>query len=717
MNRACVWLGLMAMLAPGCAPMEEPGRSESNVSAAVRRERATLIRDVARATGITNGLMVAMLAEEETYLSHCANEFPACPGPTAGDCGGRPVMSGGGDGPCSRDQGGLGMFQIDDGTESDTVRVHGARVLSLRGNTEVAIERVIDKVRRSRWTTNASTRERAIAWINELRIDDSNWDNYIRTLVRYWNGCPETARCWSNRYTKYDAAARTLLREMGHDFWYGQTPTMPMGTAWLASPVEEPRVRSWVSHPNGTSYRIYDCSPPPFMGAHKGTDFVVPVGTPVHAAAAGTVIRSVTGCPTRGSMASSCGGSLGNHVIVLHDGGMATLYAHLSAAAGQVQNGARVECGALVGLSGNSGRSSGAHLHFEVRAGVRDATTYFRNRDGVGVVIDPFGGRCSTQAESLWIGGQPTSSCVASERDDAAIARSTYPREVPSNAGARLTQTFVWRNTGTTTWNSDAYELRHVHGAFSERMTIALPSTLMTAPGELMEISVEVTVPSAPGQHAGEWQLARRSGGTFGARGSLKVRVPRAARSCQSTTLGRAVDSGACVQISYAGCGMASCGWYACADGAWLCASESACTGETNPHPSCCMAGTADGGTCTTSACGRTGQICVNDEGCCDGFRCVAGACQDPTTCGIEQDSCTSGRACCAGLSCLANTFGSEEEECCVGWEGGYCRNADDCCGEMTCSGNRCINRRAGESCATHWDCAGTLACMDGTCR
>lgn len=710
------WLTLI--LAVGCAPMqEEPGLRESNLSAAVRRERATLIRDVARAAGITNGLMVAMLAEEETYLSHCASEFRlSCHGPTHADCGGSPTISGSGDGACSLNRGGLGMFQIDDGSEADTVRVHGERVVSLRGNTEVAIERVIDKVRRSRWTTNAATREGAIAWLNALRIDDRNWDSYIRTLVRYWNGCPERASCWSNRYEKYDKAARTLLREMGHEFWYGPPVSTPMGTAWLASPVESASVRSWVSHPNAGSYRIHDCSAPTYMRAHHGTDFAVPVGTPVRAVAAGIVIRSVTGCPTNGSLASGCGGGFGNHVIVLHAGGMATLYAHLSAAAGQVQSGAQVECGGMVGLSGNSGRSTGPHLHFEVRANVRDEATYLQRRDGVGVVIDPFGGPCSTQAESLWIGGQPMSACVASGGDDAALAEATHPREVAGNAGATLTQTFTWRNTGTTTWNGEEYELRHVGGGFADVMSIDLPSE-MTAPGDIVRVSVEVTVPEAPGLHQGEWQLARRSGDTFGSRGSLRVRVPMGARACQSATLGRAVESGGCVQVSYPGCGESSCAWYACTDGAWGCTSESDCGAETNPHPMCCAAGTTDGGTCGTSMCGRSGQTCVNDDACCDGFQCVAGACQDPAMCRVEQSACTSPLDCCDALSCLATTFGGAEKQCCVGWGGGSCREDNDCCGEMTCSGNVCVSRREGETCATHWECTGALLCEGGTCQ
>lgn len=709
----------LVVLTLSCAPREaeDPGLAVANVSAAVRRQRATIIRDVAREQGITNGLMVAMLAEEETMLAHCASEYrPSCPGPVHTDCSGSPVLSGSGDGACHLDRGGLGMFQIDDGTEADTVRVHGERVLSIRGNTEVAIGRLIDKVRRSRWTTNASTRELAIAWINERRIDDANWDNYIRTLVRYWNGCPENGACWSNRYPKYNNAARTLYAEFGHDFWYGATPTPvpPEGGGWLSAPLS-PRVTSYVSHARGSGWARYDCTTLT-RANHKGTDFGVARGTPVQAAAAGTVIESVTGCPAEGSLGSSCGGSFGNHVIIRHGDLYATLYAHLSPSAGQVKVGASVDCGQLIGLSGNSGKTSGPHLHFEVRSNVTAPTRagYF-----AGKPVDPWGGSCSTQADTLWVGGgAPQQACVGgppADRDDAVLARATHPNEISVASGTRVTQTFTWRNTGTTTWTAGGYVMRHTSGAFSNVSEVPLPSGTMVRPGDTVALSVEVTAPSAVGLHQGTWRLARTGGAVFGRDGTLKLRVTAAPRACRSATLGRTIDSGACVQVSYPGCGMTSCAWYACSDGAWLCMSGSDCGGEAIPHPSCCVAG-ADGGTCTNSVCGQTGQICASDEGCCEGFQCVAGACQDPAMCKTEQTSCTSGLECCGGLSCLENTFGSSARECCVGWTGGYCRNSDDCCGEMTCSGNQCVRRRAGESCASHWDCEGALLCTSGTC-
>ncbi|UJR86751.1 peptidoglycan DD-metalloendopeptidase family protein [Sandaracinus amylolyticus] len=758
-----------------CAPAEEVAVLESNVSAAVRRERATLIRDTARAAGITNGLLVAMLAEEETYLSHCASEFPACPGPGTADCGGRAVISGGGDGPCSVNQGGLGMFQIDDGTETQTVAAHGDRVLTLQGNTQVAIERIIQKTIASRYLDGITTRQQALDAINAIRIDDARWDSWIRTLVRYWNGCPESGRCWSNRYPKYDTAARTLYREFGHDFWYGEEPMMPppAGGGWLASPIESPRITSHVSNRRGTGWARYDCTTLT-RANHRGTDFGVAVGTPVHAAAAGTVIRSTTGCPANGSMSSTCGGGFGNHVIVLHDGGYATLYAHFSPGGGQVRNGARVECGDLLGNSGNSGRSSGPHLHFEVRANVRDVSTYFASS---ATTLDPWGGACSSQAETLWMGGAPMRSCTAMERDDAVVTRATHSGEVRGSAGTRVTQTFTWRNTGTTTWTSEGYVMRHAGGAFGTPREVMLPAGTMVEPGRTVELRVDVTVPETEGLHTGRWRMARVGGSHFGREGTLSVRVSGAPRACNSSTLRRTVEDGECVQVSYPGCGAQSCAWYRCSDGSWLCTEETECMGEMHENASCGEMPANDGGVsmgdggmctgggqplnsmcettddccegleCGTSgdgsrecchpredncarhsdccgsmlcvaghcACAPVNQLCLNDSECCDGLACIAGACRDVSSCTREAESCGSRSECCYPLQCGAESVGGGNT-CCISG-GNRCELDDDCCGEMQCLEGRCAYRREGESCANPLDCYGALICRDGTCQ
>jgi LysM repeat protein len=88
-------------------------------------------------------------------------------------------------------------------------------------------------------------------------------------------------------------------------------------------------------------------------GGHSGIDYVTPVGSSVVSAAAGVVQTTSTGWS----------GGYGNMIIVNHGNGLATRYAHLSKI--NVSVGDTVSPGQLIALSGNTGRSTGPHLHFE----------------------------------------------------------------------------------------------------------------------------------------------------------------------------------------------------------------------------------------------------------------------------------------------------------------------------------------------------------------
>jgi murein DD-endopeptidase MepM/ murein hydrolase activator NlpD len=88
---------------------------------------------------------------------------------------------------------------------------------------------------------------------------------------------------------------------------------------------------------------------------HEGIDIAAGSGTPIYASASGTVI--------------ACGyeGGYGNLVVLDHGGGLATAYGHQSSIA--VTCGQSVGRGQLVGYVGSTGRSTGPHVHFEVRVG------------------------------------------------------------------------------------------------------------------------------------------------------------------------------------------------------------------------------------------------------------------------------------------------------------------------------------------------------------
>ena len=124
----------------------------------------------------------------------------------------------------------------------------------------------------------------------------------------------------------------------------GGGATWVQGSGQLAAPVVAPITSDfgWRIHPIYGTRRL-----------HAGTDFGVDEGTPVHAADGGVVVEAgwISG--------------YGYTVIIDHGNGMSTLYAHNSEVA--VSPGQTVSKGQVVSYSGNTGGSTGPHLHFEVR--------------------------------------------------------------------------------------------------------------------------------------------------------------------------------------------------------------------------------------------------------------------------------------------------------------------------------------------------------------
>jgi len=124
----------------------------------------------------------------------------------------------------------------------------------------------------------------------------------------------------------------------------GQSATVKPWRGGLVRPVEG-RIVSGFGYRTHPIFRV--------RKMHTGIDIASPSGTPIHAAAGGSVV-----------WAGRWGG-YGNCVIVDHGGGLATLYAHCSRLA--VGEGQTVKQGQTVGYVGSTGLATGPHLHFEVR--------------------------------------------------------------------------------------------------------------------------------------------------------------------------------------------------------------------------------------------------------------------------------------------------------------------------------------------------------------
>lgn len=113
-------------------------------------------------------------------------------------------------------------------------------------------------------------------------------------------------------------------------------------------------------------------------------DFAMPEGSPVHAAAGGTVVR-VKQDSDRGGTAP-VDKSAGNAVVIDHGGGLFTQYLHLRKAGARVAEGDMVTAGRMVAESGDTGFSSAPHLHFQVQDALgRSLPARFSDAPGDGV--------------------------------------------------------------------------------------------------------------------------------------------------------------------------------------------------------------------------------------------------------------------------------------------------------------------------------------------
>lgn len=92
-----------------------------------------------------------------------------------------------------------------------------------------------------------------------------------------------------------------------------------------------------------------------FSSYHSGIDLMAPMGSPIRAAAGGTVVYA------------GWYYGYGNMVDIQHADGVVTRYAHMSAFASGIHAGTPIAAGGIIGAVGATGRAHGTHVHFEVR--------------------------------------------------------------------------------------------------------------------------------------------------------------------------------------------------------------------------------------------------------------------------------------------------------------------------------------------------------------
>lgn len=150
---------------------------------------------------------------------------------------------------------------------------------------------------------------------------------------------------------------------------------------------------------------------------HTGCDFSCSLGNDVYAIADGTVVTATdygcTGSHYGGTPACSKGsscpaakassdgkGSYANRICIDHGNGVYSFYAHLSTGTFKVKSGDRARQGQLIAKTGTSGKSTGPHLHFEIRVG-GNSTNYAKNPRNYLTKVNPVPNTVTT-TPSIW---------------------------------------------------------------------------------------------------------------------------------------------------------------------------------------------------------------------------------------------------------------------------------------------------------------------------
>ena len=116
---------------------------------------------------------------------------------------------------------------------------------------------------------------------------------------------------------------------------------------------------------------IYDSDGDGVAESHSSPHYAIDISDGgkhyIIAVAPGVVSTVATGCKNNGSLGDYCNGGYGNYIVIDHHNGSSTTYAHLKPNTITISQGDEVKQGQIIAEMGNSGNSSGQHLHFEIR--------------------------------------------------------------------------------------------------------------------------------------------------------------------------------------------------------------------------------------------------------------------------------------------------------------------------------------------------------------
>ena len=190
----------------------------------------------------------------------------------------------------------------------------------------------------------------------QARVDSTNWGSPHFFIL--------PAQTKSTRIVAYPKPTRAQAVIDYEVSAYFGNPTLKPDTAFVYTLPYAPKER----------YRIMQGYNGRF--SHKNQyalDFKMPIGTPIHAARGGVVIRVKQDSDKHGR--SQAFAEFGNYIIIYHEDGTMAYYFHISKDGSKVKVGEQVRQGQFIALSGNTGWSTAPHLHFVVKHAVKNGYT------------------------------------------------------------------------------------------------------------------------------------------------------------------------------------------------------------------------------------------------------------------------------------------------------------------------------------------------------
>ena len=206
-------LGASLLIACAQGETDELSEGSEKSSGAQRRDTLLALQRVAAARGLHDPTLIAGVANAETGLAHCWRDATwSCKGPASQSCGGGAVVAGSGDGACSRQQGGLGLFQLDAGTYRQTIAREGSGVLTLDGNINAGVDFILNMIRQERGLSSDAA---AVDWLNGVSVGGARYDQWITLVVERYNGCVQgSCSIFRSRWRHYDSKTRDVMTEV-----------------------------------------------------------------------------------------------------------------------------------------------------------------------------------------------------------------------------------------------------------------------------------------------------------------------------------------------------------------------------------------------------------------------------------------------------------------------------------------------------------------------